>query len=82
MLIIGLGGGATLSAVPSSVDEIDVIGQTYTDMAVAGACTPEQRALFIDAGRRMIESDKIRGQTAQWRTVGGRRFLNTLATKG
>lgn len=35
--------------------ETDPIGQTYQEMAVAGACTPEQRALFIDAGRRMVD---------------------------
>lgn len=34
--------------------EIDVIGQTYQDMAVAGACSPAQRALFLDAGRRLV----------------------------
>lgn len=36
-------------------DETDRIGQAYQDMAVAGACTPEQRELFLDAGRRMVE---------------------------
>ncbi|MGB2893680.1 MAG: aspartate/glutamate racemase family protein [Albidovulum sp.] len=36
-------------------DEIEVIGQAYQEMAVAGHCTPEQRALFRDAGRRMVE---------------------------
>ena len=35
-------------------DEIEVIGQTYQDVAVAGACTPAQRAVFVDAGRRMM----------------------------
>ncbi|HRE20117.1 MAG TPA: aspartate/glutamate racemase family protein [Rhabdaerophilum sp.] len=35
-------------------DEIEVIGQAYQDVAVAGSCTPEQRAIFLDAGRRMI----------------------------
>ena len=35
--------------------EIDRIGQAYTDMAVAGRCTPEQRALFLDAGRRLVD---------------------------
>ena len=35
-------------------DEIDRLGQSYQDMAVAGACTPAQRALFLDAGRRMM----------------------------
>jgi len=35
-------------------DEIDSIGPTYQDVAVSGVCTPDQRALFLDAGRRMI----------------------------
>ena len=35
-------------------DEINLIGQTYQDVAVAGACSPAQRALFLDAGRRLI----------------------------
>lgn len=35
-------------------DEIDVLGQTYQDMAVAGHCSPSDRALFLDAGRRMV----------------------------
>ncbi len=37
-------------------DEIETIGQTYQDVAVAGTCSAEQRALFIGAGRRMIEA--------------------------
>ena len=35
-------------------DEIDRIGQTYQDVAVAGACSDDQRALLLDAGRRMV----------------------------
>jgi len=35
-------------------DEIEEIGQTYQDVAVAGICTPAQRAIFVDAGRRMM----------------------------
>lgn len=35
-------------------DEIDHLGQTYQDMAVAGVCTEDQRALFLDAGQRMV----------------------------
>ena len=35
-------------------DAIDLVGQTYQDMAVAGTCTPDQRALFLDKGRAMI----------------------------
>lgn len=36
-------------------DEIDTLGQAYQEMAVAGLCTEAQRALFLDAGRRMVE---------------------------
>jgi aspartate racemase len=36
-------------------DEIETLGQTYQDVAVSGVCAPAQRALFLDAGRRMIE---------------------------
>ena len=35
-------------------DDIDLIGQTYQDIAVAGTCSPSQRALFIEAGRRLV----------------------------
>lgn len=34
--------------------EIEVLGQTYLDVAVAGHCTEAQRALFLEAGRRMV----------------------------
>ena len=34
--------------------EIETIGQTYQDVAVAGICATAQRALFLDAGRRMM----------------------------
>ncbi|GHF44084.1 aspartate/glutamate racemase family protein [Seohaeicola zhoushanensis] len=35
-------------------DEIEMLGQTYQDMAVAGVCSPEMRALFLEAGARMV----------------------------
>jgi aspartate racemase len=35
-------------------DEIEILGQTYQDIAVAGICLPPQRELLIEAGRRMI----------------------------
>ncbi|WP_347312949.1 aspartate/glutamate racemase family protein [Defluviimonas sp. SAOS-178_SWC] len=35
-------------------DEIETLGQSYQDMAVAGHCTDAQRTLFLDAGRRMV----------------------------
>jgi aspartate racemase len=34
--------------------EIETLGQTYQDIAVAGVCQPAQRDALIDAGRRMI----------------------------
>ena len=37
-------------------DELDTIAQTYQDMAVAGACSPEQRDLLIHAGRRLVKA--------------------------
>jgi len=43
-------------------DDIEILGQTYQDVAVSGACTESQRALFLDAGKRMIselEADAI-----------------------
>lgn len=33
--------------------DIDVLGQTYLEMAVAGTCNKTQRNLFLDAGTRM-----------------------------
>ncbi len=36
-------------------DEIEVLGQTYQDLAVAGVCSDQDRALFLDAGRRMVD---------------------------
>ena len=35
-------------------DEVEELGQTYQDIAVAGTCTPARRALLIKAGRRMV----------------------------
>lgn len=37
-------------------DDIEGIGHAYQDMAVAGYCTPSQRALFIDAGQKMVDA--------------------------
>lgn len=34
--------------------EIETIGQTYQDVAVAGVCTAAERALFVEAGARMV----------------------------
>ncbi|MEX0351268.1 MAG: aspartate/glutamate racemase family protein [Paracoccaceae bacterium] len=38
-------------------DDIDQLGQSYLDMAVAGACSDAQRALFLEAGRRLIDEN-------------------------
>ncbi|MES3035173.1 MAG: aspartate/glutamate racemase family protein [Gemmatimonadota bacterium] len=35
-------------------DDIERLGQTYTDIALSGACTDAQRALMFDAGHRMV----------------------------
>lgn len=35
--------------------DIETIGQTYQDVAVAGVCTPAQRELFLNAGQSMVE---------------------------
>lgn len=37
------------------LDGLETVGQTYSDMAVSGACTDAARALFFKAGKRMIE---------------------------
>ncbi len=34
---------------------LDEVGRTYQDMAVAGHCTAEQRAYFLDAGERLTK---------------------------
>ena len=36
-------------------DEIEELGQTYQDIAVAGHCTTGQRSALVDAGQRMID---------------------------
>lgn len=36
-------------------DDIETLGQAYQDVAVSGVCTDVQRALFFDAGRRMVQ---------------------------
>lgn len=40
-------------------DALDAIGQTYSDMAVAGTCTDAARALFFKAGRRMVQDQAV-----------------------
>lgn len=36
-------------------DQIDQLGQSYLDIAVAGTCSETQRALFLEAGQRLVE---------------------------
>jgi aspartate racemase len=36
-------------------DDLVALGRLYQDVAVRGVCTPEQRAVFLEAGRRMVE---------------------------
>ena len=36
-------------------DDIERLGQMYQDVAVTGVCDDTQRAVFFDAGRRMVE---------------------------
>lgn len=50
----GLYGKLVRTEALALAGEIDLIGQTYQDMAVAGVCSAEQRALFLDAGRRLV----------------------------
>jgi aspartate racemase len=52
----GLYGQLTQTRYVTLDDEIDRLGQSYQDMAVAGICTPQQRETFLDAGRQMVET--------------------------
>ncbi|MEM6664136.1 MAG: aspartate/glutamate racemase family protein [Pseudomonadota bacterium] len=36
-------------------EDVDEIGQTYQDIAIAGVCTPAQRTYFLEAGQRLID---------------------------
>ncbi len=36
-------------------DEIETLGQVYQDMAVSGACSDQDRALFLNAGQRIVD---------------------------
>ncbi|MEL6465422.1 MAG: aspartate/glutamate racemase family protein [Pseudomonadota bacterium] len=36
--------------------EIDAVGTAYTDMALAGVCSVEQRAFFIEEGRKLVKA--------------------------
>ena len=43
----------TEAVVPNT--DLDALGKTYQDVAVSGACNPEQREVFFAAGREMVE---------------------------
>ena len=36
-------------------EDTDTVGQTYTDMAVAGHCTEAQRTLFFEAAQELTD---------------------------
>lgn len=47
--------GSLNKTTPLAPEDIDTVGQTYNDMAVAGHCTEEQRALFLKTGQDLTE---------------------------
>ncbi len=47
-------GQLSLTSAVALENEIDTLGQTYQDMAVAGHCSDQDRTQFLDAGRRMV----------------------------
>ncbi|CUH86423.1 putative racemase [Phaeobacter sp. CECT 5382] len=49
-------GQLTQTRAVTLADEIDSLGQSYVDMAVAGTCPPQLRDTFLDAGQRMVET--------------------------
>ncbi|UYV38950.1 aspartate/glutamate racemase family protein [Rhodobacteraceae bacterium D3-12] len=52
----GLYGQLAKTRAVALEDQIDSIGQTYLDMAVAGHCTADQRALFYEAGQQLVDT--------------------------
>lgn len=51
----GLYGQLNRTVAVAPADDLESIGQTYQDMAIAGACREDQRQIFLEAGRQMIE---------------------------
>lgn len=51
----GLFGQLARTRAVALEDDIERLGQTYQDVAVAGTCGPAERALFLEAGRRLVE---------------------------
>ncbi len=52
----GLYGQLSKTTPMALTEEIDEIGQTYTDMAIAGTCTEVQREFFLGAGQRLSDA--------------------------
>ena len=52
----GLYGQLTKTTPIALTEEIDNIGQTYTDMAIAGTCTETQREFFLRAGQQLSDA--------------------------
>lgn len=52
----GLYGQLNKTTPMALTEEIDEIGQRYTDMALAGTCTDIQREFFLDAGLRLSDA--------------------------
>jgi len=48
-------GQLTMTRAKTLNDEIDMLGQAYQNMAVAGRATDYDRALFVQAGRRLVD---------------------------
>jgi len=49
----GLYGQLSKTTPIALTEDIDEIGQTYTDMAIAGTCTDIQREFFLNAGQQL-----------------------------
>ena len=43
----------TKAVVPQDIEQV---GTTYTDMAIEGHCTPDQRAFFIAEGQKLVDA--------------------------
>ncbi len=52
----GLYGQLARTRAIALTDEIETLGQMYQEVAVAGTCTPAQRAAFVAAGARMMDA--------------------------
>ncbi len=48
-------GQMTRTEAVAPAGDLVVLGRVYQDVAVSGTCTDEQRAIFFEAGRQMVE---------------------------